>query len=92
MIYVNEREVKCSTSQVLQAFKGISTLKEFLDMGLPIKKFTKPGNVSSTKPEDLADIYNKLKGLKKVEPGQIDSSGSADLLNHGNIVMEIDLG
>lgn len=47
MIFVNEKEVNISKSNVLKAFHQVNTVKKFLDMGLPIKKYTTPGNNSS---------------------------------------------
>ena len=48
MIFVNEKEVNIQKSQVLKAFHQVNSVKTFLDMGLPIKKYTTPGNVSSS--------------------------------------------
>jgi hypothetical protein len=48
MIFVNEKEVKITKSEVLKAFHQVNSVKAFLALGLPIKKYTTPGNVSST--------------------------------------------
>jgi hypothetical protein len=48
MIFVNEKEVNISKSNMLKAFHQVNSVKSFLDMGLPIKKYTTPGNISST--------------------------------------------
>mgnify|MGYP007096426223 FL=1 len=53
MIFVNEKEVNISKSNVLKAFHQVNSVKSFLDMGLPIKKYTTPGNISST---DISSI------------------------------------
>ena len=53
MIFVNEKEVNISKSQVLKAFHQVNSVKAFLDLGLPIKKYTTPGNISS---QDLSSL------------------------------------
>jgi hypothetical protein len=42
MIFVSEKEIKCSQSKVLKAFAGINSVKKFLEMGLPLLKYTTP--------------------------------------------------
>jgi len=54
MIFSNEKEVNISSSQVLKAFHMVNSVQKFLDLGIPIRKYTTPGNVSST---DLSEIY-----------------------------------
>lgn len=53
MIFVNEREVNVSKSQVLKAFHQVNSVKAFLNLGLPIKRYTLPGNISSS---DLSQL------------------------------------
>lgn len=48
MIFVNDKEVNLSKSLVLKAFHQVNSIKSFLDLGLPIKQYTKPGNLSWT--------------------------------------------
>ena len=40
MIFINEKEVNVGKSQVLKAFHQINSVKAFLNLGLPIKKYT----------------------------------------------------
>ena len=70
MIFVNEVEVKVSKSQVLKAFHQINSVKKFLDLGLPIKKYTTPGGVgtdlSQLKEENVAFEID-LSHVKRVQ-------------------------
>jgi hypothetical protein len=47
MVFVNEVEVNISKSKVLKAFHQVNSVKAFLDLGLPIKKYTTPVKSSS---------------------------------------------
>ena len=68
MIFTNEKEVNISKSQVLKAFHQINSIKAFLDMGLPIKKYTTPGGFSSC---DLTEIH-KTKDVNQNIAFEID--------------------
>lgn len=54
MIFTNEKEINIQTSVVLKAFHYINSIKKFLDLGLPIKRYTTPGGESSS---DLTEVY-----------------------------------
>lgn len=62
MIFINEKEVKISNSEALQAFTSIASVKDFLDLGLPIKKYTIPdANGKIVESSDLTEIYKDKK-------------------------------
>ena len=48
MLFVSEKEIKCSQSKVLKAFAGVNSIKKFLELGLPLLKYTTPYRGSST--------------------------------------------
>jgi hypothetical protein len=53
MLFVSEKEIKCSQSKVLKAFAGVNSIKKFLELGLPLLKYTTPYRGSST---DFSEI------------------------------------
>lgn len=59
MIFANEREVNVSKSLVLKTFHGINSVEAFLDLGLPIVKYTKPDDILGS--QDLTEIYKNKK-------------------------------
>jgi len=59
MIFINEKEVNVGKSQVLKAFHQINSVKAFLNLGLPIKKYTISNNVSSSDLSQLDPNENK---------------------------------
>lgn len=59
MIFINEKEVNVGKSQVLKAFHQINSVKAFLNLGLPIKKYTMSNNVSSSDLSQLDPNENK---------------------------------
>lgn len=60
MLFINDKEVNVQKSQVLKAFHQINSVQAFLSLGLPIKKYTTPGNNSSM---DMTK-YSKPEGQK----------------------------
>ena len=58
MVFVSEKEIDCRRSKVLQAFAGINSIKKFLDLGLPLIKYTTEGKGSGT---DLGQIDPEMK-------------------------------
>jgi|TARA_B110001450_G_C17596060_1_gene470900 hypothetical protein len=61
MLFINDKEVNIQKSLVLKAFHQINSVQAFLSLGLPIKKYTTPGNNSST---DMTKFLNKQEGQK----------------------------
>ena len=59
MLFINEKEVNVGKSQVLKAFHQINSVKAFLNLGLPIKKYTMSNNVSSSDLSQLDPNENK---------------------------------
>ena len=59
MIFVSEKEVACSKSAVLKSFTMVNSVKQFLDMGLPIRKYTTPEKQEGDC--DLTEIYKNPK-------------------------------
>ena len=56
-IFINEKEINLKKSSMLKAFTSINSIKSFLSMGLPIKKWTRPKSEGT----DLKDILNENK-------------------------------
>ena len=53
MIFTNDKEVNIAGSHVLKSFQMINSVKAFLDLGLPIRRYTCPGGVTSDDPEEI---------------------------------------
>ena len=58
-IFVNEKEINLKKSSMLKAFTSINSIKSFLQMGLPIKKWTRPKSEGTD--FYLKDISNENK-------------------------------
>jgi len=48
MIFANEKKVNIQKSQVLKAFHMVNSVKKFLDLKLPLRKFTLSSGAAST--------------------------------------------
>lgn len=42
VVFASEQEVNCAKSSTLRPFQGVSSIEHFLQLGLPIKRTTKP--------------------------------------------------
>ena len=71
MVFVSEKEIECRRSKVLQAFAGINSIKKFLDLGLPLIKYTADGKGSSTTDFDKIDPEMKESVLFEIDLTQV---------------------
>lgn len=65
MVFTSDKEIDCANSKVLKAFAGINSTQKFLDLSLPIAKWSVLDQSNKTNPVMTTTDGNSLKSMEQ---------------------------